>query len=44
MNNRHEMWWRQEKVGMLRKVFSAKTDSFKKLAFLCELKMGDITL
>ena len=39
-----EMGWRQEKVGLLRKVFSAKRDSFKNLTFLCELKMGDITL
>jgi hypothetical protein len=38
------MRWRQEKVGLLREVSSTKTDSLKNLTFLCELKMGDITV
>jgi len=31
-------------VGVLCKVFSAKRDSLENLTFVCELKMGDITL
>jgi hypothetical protein len=39
-----EMRRLQEEVAMLCKVFSAKRDSLKNLAFFCEPKMGDITL